>query len=269
MKVLDKKELWIGFFIFLVVVMVTSCIFIVSKTMRVYGIRNHVLNLKAELQDLLILSPSPIKKNVAVTNENLSQIYKFRREWDRFLGNIQYSKTSIECYLNIQTEIESLQDKAKEAKVLVNPKCCFGFFKYLRGEQFPENQSLQGLDRQCQIISMLAVKLIEARPLEILSFAREPVRGELTTDDDLLNVSFNEHLNIHAIFYSNLYKLSFTGTTQTLRLFINKIQQMQIPIFIRDVQVTNQQEGKISALVEELPVFSITLELIDFKPECV
>lgn len=231
--------------------------------------RDDLLNLKTELQSLIKLSPSPIKKNVAVTTENMNQINKFRREWNKFFNNMEYSKTPLECYLNIQTEIESIQDEAKVANVLINPECCFGFAKYLNSQIFPDNQSLQELDRHCRIMSMLVLKLIESSPFEILSFARETVKGEVGPDDEIISEKDLGHLRIHDIFCSNLYKLSFTGSTQSLRLFINKMHHMQIPIFIRDIEVVQPLKEKISPSEQEHPIFSITLELIDFKFELV
>lgn len=263
MENLNKNKFWIFLFFPLVCILIISFILIGFKIQHIYSFKKQFLNLQDELQSLISSSPSPIKKNVAVTNENLNQINRFRKEWDKFLGNIEHSKTPIESYLNIQTAMESILEKAKDAKITIDSKCSFGFFKYLKNEKLPNIQSLNCLDRECQVISILTQKLIDSKPLKILSFAREPVKGEIDLEEDLLNPNSFEHLKIHDIFCSNLYKLSFTGPTQTLRLFINKIQHMQIPIFIRDIEVSLYQEGKTSK--ENVSVFSITLEVIDFK----
>lgn len=262
---IKKNQLFIIFLMLLCILLGANFIFIILNVMRVVGMREQLASLKSQLQSLIVSSPSPIKKNVAVTTENLQKIHKLRSQWDKFFGELQYSKTPIECYLNLQTEIESIKDRAKAANVLINPNCSFGFAKYLNAETFPDAQNVRDLDRQCQMISMLGAMLIESRPLEVIEFARESLKGEAESEDTLLNKHSLAHRHIHNIFYSNLFKLSFTGTTQTLRLFINKIQNMQIPIFIRDIQVTQHSEGKTSLLSEDAPLFSVAIEIIDFK----
>lgn len=262
-----KNRLFIILFALVGIGLGVNCILIVLNVLHVARMKDNLKNLKSQLQSLMSSSPSPIKKNVAVTAENLQQIHKLRNQWDKFFGEVQYSKTPLECYLNLQTEIETIKDRAKAANVLINPKCCFGFSQYLNAEKFPDTQNLRELDRQCQIISILGTILIESRPLEVISFGGESLNDEVTEEDGVLNKYVVSHLHTHNIFYSKLFKLSFTGTTQTLRLFINKIQHMQIPIFIRDIEVTQQSQGRGLLSVEDVPVFSIAVEIVDFKTE--
>ncbi|PWU04215.1 MAG: hypothetical protein C5B43_04950 [Verrucomicrobia bacterium] len=257
-----------AFFIssFLVFILLgVSFVVIIFNVEKVLALQNEHEKLKIELQALIAASPSPIKKNVSISTENLQKIQKFRQGWDRLFKDIECSKTAIDCYLNIQTEIEALKEQARIANVSINSNCCFGFSKYLNAEKFPDAKNLQELDRQCKIISLLSEMLIKSKPLEIISFTREPLNGE-TDSMDLFDRNSLVHLDIHNIFYSNIFKLSFTGTTQSLRLYINKIQHMQIPIFIRDIEVSSQVDSKTKQFSSSLPLFSITLEIIDFNP---
>lgn len=243
-------------------------ILIIFNASHLCAQKNQFFGLKAELQSLLCLNPSPIEKNIAVTTASLHQVHRLRDQWNNALGSFHHSKTPMECFLNIQKEIELIKAQAKIAKVGVDSKCNFGFLKYISNGKMPAVESLQALDRQCQIIKILSVALIQSNPKEILSCTREPILGESELDDSLLNVSSSLHLKIHDIFYSNMFKISFTGSTQTLRSFINKIEQMPIPIFIRNIQVAKHfDESPSQVMTKDLGLFSLTLELLDFKPE--
>lgn len=266
MEILNKNKFFFSTLFFLVLIISIGIGMVIVNAVNLCELRNRFLGLKSELQTLLCHAPSPVRKNVVITTSNLEQLYKMRNEWYNTIGMGQFSETPIECYWNIQKEVEFIKTQAKAANIIINPKCDFGFFQYLIGERLPGRDSLRDLDFQCQIIKMLSKVLIESSPKEILNLVREPVVGEIELDDSFKNDAVYHSRRVYDIFYSKWFKLSFTGTTQVLRLFINKIESMQIPLLIRNIQVANQTDGNSSLVATEgLAVFSITLELLDFK----
>lgn len=266
MEIIKRNILFFNILFCLILIISISIVMIIINAKHMCQLKNHFFVLKSELESLLCYSPSPIKKNVIITTINLEQFHNLHNEWCNIIGKSFCSETPIECYWNIQKEVESIKNQAKAANVIINSKCDFGFLHYLNGKKLPEVDNLQNLDFECQIIKMLSIALIQSNPSEIINLASESKEDERELEDNFLKSRNLHNRNLHDIFYLRRYKLSFTGTTQSLRLFINKIESMQIPLFIRNLQVTKQSGGHLSLINNEgLAVFSMNLELFDFK----
>lgn len=264
-----KEHKWVFLTLFVFVSIAAGCsIIIITKYQQLNTERNTLCRLQQELRSLLLLQTAPVQKSIEVYNKSVEQIYDTRNRWIESFGSIQFSNTPIDCRLKLQIEIDLLKRNAHLANVTINSRCYFGFLKYLGTKKLPAVESLSEIDRQCQIIKAISNILIESKPNEILFLSREPVTGEIDLEDDLFRVGVGERLNLHNIFSSNVFKIAFTGTTEVLRSFINKIESIKGPIFIRRIGVNKPSGAKLPAMAtEELPNFSITLEVLDIKTE--
>lgn len=266
MKLLSVHRWFFCLLSLLVFVIFGISIAIALNGLRLNDLENRFELLRSELNSLLAFDIDISEENVEHSNENLREVYKLREKWLSSFGIVVSSRTPIECYLNLGRDVESLRNAALLANVTVSSKCYLGFSNYLGTEKLPSQKSIVDLDRQSLIIKVIAQALIEAAPKEILFIKRESVDGELDLGDDLLALPVHQWLKIHEIFYSSAFKLSFIGTTQALRLFINEIESMKIPLFVRNVEI-NQYFNDRNALTpsEDYSVFLVTLEILNIK----
>lgn len=266
MKLLNANRWFLGILLLMIFVIVGISIAIVLNALRLNDLEKRFVCLKSELKSLLTLDIDISSENVEFSNENLREVYEFRKKWLNSFGMASSSLTPIECYLNLGRDVQSVRNAALLENVTINSKCYLGFAKYLGTEKLPNHKSIVDLDRQSLIIKIIANALIEAAPKEILFIKRESVDGELDRDDDIFILPFQQRLKIHDIFYSNAFKLSFVGTTQTLRSFLNEMESMASPIFINYVEINRYFDDKNSIMpIEEYSVFLVILEIFNIK----
>lgn len=191
---------------------------------------------KSELIAILENETKISEENKDISNKNLREIDELKNQNLTVISITNASTTPIECYLNLQQELESLRKAAEANHIILNPRCTIGLEK----------------NEQSQIISMLIRTLIDSQPKEILLIQREPVNNEDEKNVNLFRLPKHQRLDIHNIFSSNAFKISFTGTTENLRSFVNRIESTAL-IFIRDIEVNKKDEHC---------AFSVTLEVL-------
>lgn len=266
MKLLIKHKLFFILLILLILITGATSISITLNVFRLNNSENQFQLLKLKLNSLLSSQIEISKENVEVSTKNIEAIYELRNKWIHSFGVFAPSSTPVECYLNLGKEIESIRNKAQQANIIIGTKCYLGFLKYLDTEKLPSSESIKELDQQSQMIKTISNVLTEALPKEILFIKRETVNGESNIDDDILTTTPYNRLNIHDIFYSNAFNVSFIGTTNTLRSFINKIESLENPSFIRNVEISRYQSNEPTiSLNEEYAVFSVIIEVLNLK----
>jgi len=135
----------------------------------------------------------------------------------------------------------------------LNSDEAFGFARYaLIGDQ-PDTEKIPELDRQQQVLEYILRQLFASEPTAILSVERELIeateeeieqfsnRNEDRSDDvfiieELVTARLNEFIDTFA------FRLVFTGTTDVLRNFLNRIAFFELPLIVRSVEVEPMRE---------------------------
>lgn len=266
MKFLSTHRWFLIMLFSLLLVMGGAVIAIVVDGLRLKDEKKRVELLESELKSLFTSETMISEEYIEISNENLRRVHELKDKWMNVFELVVSSPTPIECYFNLGKEVESIRNEALLANIAINAKCYFGFTKYLGTEKLPAQETLIDLDRQAGIIRLIASLLIEAAPKEILFIKREAIKGEAVTDDDVFVFPLHQRLSLHEVFYSDAFKVSFIGKTQTLRLFLNGIEAMRNPVFIRDVEINRSSNEKVELFPDEdYAVFSVVLELFNLK----
>lgn len=261
MRLLSNHK-WVFMILFLVIG--GTSIAIILKKLELNDSEKRFRMLGSELKSLLKSDTGISQKVSDCANENLQEIFKLRDKWMNSFGIKTYSSTPIDCYLNMKKGIDQIREKLLSANIEISDKCYFGFEKYLRTGNLPLSESMRELDRQLQMVNAMLNALIQVEPKEFLFIKREAVQGEIESDADLFILPLYLRLNIHSIFYSNAFKISFIGNTQTLRSFLNEIDAMANPTFIRDLEIHRYVSDK-GISDEAYSIFSVVLELLIIK----
>jgi len=163
----------------------------------------------------------------------------------------------------LQSFISRMKSFAKTNEVTLQGDEAFGFAKYAIDAVQPPKDLVPLLDRQRQVLQYILRQLIESKPTAILSVERELVeatpdqnqargaRNENKNDDvftieELVTARSNEFINTFA------FRIVFTGRTDVLRTFLNKVSQFELPLIVRSVEVrpTSEQDVPKAATPE-------------------
>lgn len=148
----------------------------------------------------------------------------------------------------LQTFIARLKSEAASNRVRLESNEAFGFARYATRARQPSAADVPRLDLQRQVLGYILRQLIQAGPSAILAVERELVETPAQTDggkqssDDIFTIPefvtarSNEYIDTYA------FRLVFTGRTDVLRGFINRLAAFELPLIVRSIEVTPVEE---------------------------
>lgn len=239
-------------------------IFLFLKTIlmveNLKNIKNEFTKLQSNLSSLLNHEFQISKENLQLSNDEVQKISKIKHSWLQSLGKFSPSTNPMEYYFNLKHNIDFLKQSIKTSNIEFPPECYFGFKKYLNCEKLSTVENINTLEIQLLITQYLINLLIQSAPKEIFYIKRQSLKNELELDDEIFS-DFDYITNIHTLFSSFLFKISFLSNTETARIFINKIISTESPVFIREIEVSEPPSVKNNPFISEnYSIFKIVLE---------
>ena len=156
----------------------------------------------------------------------------------------------------LQSFIARLKSEAASNRVRLESDEAFGFARYATRARQPSAADVPLLDMQRQVLNYVLRRLIESGPRAILAVEREMVespagddgpgarsgQGDQSSEDiftipEFVTARSNEYIDTYA------FRLVFTGRTDVLRRFINRLAAFELPLIVRSIQVTPVEEG--------------------------
>jgi len=200
---------------------------------------------------------------VAPTRENL-EILEARR--DKVLADLVTIRNNLEAQAenvfgesadeftflpSLQSYISRYTNRARAANIKLNEEEAFGFNRYFREARNPPSAAIPKMDKQRQILEYLLSILYESGPTSIVSVEREPIEisgreeidrlvsayRDLFIIDPLISIGGSEY--IHTL----SFRITFTGRTDTLRRFLNRLALFELPIIVRSIDVRPVEEA--------------------------
>lgn len=238
--------------------------------------RHQITILQNTLQGLLTTIPAPTLENVEKSSNGFND---FRSQLESFSLEMFHSPTldPLAFQEDLQAFVNALKVKLKRHKIALGEHCHFGFSRYLETNALPPSEALPLIYSQSIIIEYLLHSLIEANPHTLLSVEREdleaPFLAEPTSrgSNETFSASTKKiHLNLDP----KAFRLSFIGTTGTLRTFFNELKYVFFPLQIQDIDVQRAPATSYaglnsfsidSPLINPLSVFTITIQ--SFEPK--
>jgi len=157
----------------------------------------------------------------------------------------------------------------------------FGFERYLDSGQPPADKNVPVVYQQKEILNFVLRKLLDSRPISIVSVEREPVELDLpplpepgrqnrrgsrnqpqaNLADDEFRVGA-ETARVEGAVATLPFRIAFSGYTKNLRSFLKEIEKFELPIVVRSVEVSS-----VESSVRTTQNTSGELSLFDFDSD--
>lgn len=209
------------------------------------------------LDSLLAQEPSLTAANMQAANANVQQLNQaYKRLSQSLYGEaaIVGSTNGVQVMASIQEYISDFTFRAnnhvnaegKLAPVSIAQDLSFGFEAYAEQASVPElPKVIPLLDQQRQVLSHVMRQLLAADPLEIVSVNRRIYEGESPMDTNKLNgfkMPKGASAAVKGLIQTIPLKVEFRGYTSSLRQFLNKIAEFELPILVRSIQVSRKDQ---------------------------
>ncbi len=275
---MDQLNDRISIFLLLVfspLLLVTLAFFAVSEEQKAEVARLRVEAEAEALNQLKISNPSPNAENLAAARRQLDLLSSHLETLNHQLaqGGIPLRdlqedfSTPQDLYFNLVQFVETYRNRALAKGIQLREDENFAFGSLLsKTAEFPL-QSAEKIYLQRLVLGRLLDMLFDSEPSRLVSVQREPipqVDGE--NSSTYLKNSSREFFTLKppsTARASNLVKtfgirLAFTGRTENLRRFLQRISTLEIPVQVRGLAVTP---------AENLPQAGASKKLISTDPK--
>ena len=221
---------------------------------------------RGELNSLLSSTPAPTKESKAAVEADLRRtevaLGKMREELKgqgptaAALRAAAVPAEPTDAFFNIATFVEKTREKADAAKIKIKADERFGFSTH--SSAGPDRELIPQVFRQRQVSEYLLEALIAARPVELVSVQRErpltkadlaaiasgqpsaasrPSGGNAQATGDFFEIDPRISARVPGFVGATAFRLTFTGETESLRSFLNKLATFELPLVVRSVEV--------------------------------
>ena len=201
---------------------------------------------ESRLQALLRSTPAPIESNLAIAEQNLSNLQSAMAEIRTDLQRGAAMKTSsdgVSVIAGIQAYIAKLNKAADSyvnedgiaTLVAIPDGFAYGFEQYSKQARPPEDPAKAAvLDKQRQILSYLIRELIAAGPHSVDKVERKIFE---IPDQDGFVIDPAISSRVPGAIDTTAFRLTFSGYTDALRDFLNSLARFELPIVVRSISV--------------------------------
>jgi type II secretory pathway pseudopilin PulG len=245
--------------IFTVIVVVCILAFVAgaflafSESRKISNAKQTIASAQTQLKNMRYADPAPSEENLRASEENLAELveklHTLRADLERG-GRMSASTDGIGVMASIQQYISDSRRKANEHRdendverpVALPQDFGFGFEQYVNVAtplEDPEKNEL--LDKQRQILSYLLDQLYAAHPESIVAVQREALElGDSSSSKrgkQTFKISPAISARVPDAIDTLAFSLTFTGYTDSLRGFLNRLAEFEMPIVVRSVEV--------------------------------
>lgn len=228
--------------------------------------------------------PFPSKENLAAVEKDRAQAEKTRDEIRQILrasseiatrlASATVPASSTDAYFDIANYVERIREAASAAKVALPAENRLGFSLY--ASTGPERDLIAPVFQQRQYADYLLGVLIAAKPAQILSLQRErpltPAQKQQVAEalasgqpspiqssqdgGDYFVIDPRTSARVAGFVETSPFRLSFTGTTASLRYVLNELARFELPVVVRSVEVEplNKTDGGSKPSYSPAPV---------------
>lgn len=150
-----------------------------------------------------------------------------------------------DAFFGLAQFVEAQRGRARQAGVQIPDGTQFGFSDYANSG--PATEMIGEVFRQQLVMDRLLSALWRAHPLQLVRTQRDLPRSIVTVGgperrrggarDDFLDWPESRRLARAGVVDTEAFCLGFVGQTSTLRRFLRELQQMDIPVAVRQIEV--------------------------------
>lgn len=235
-----------------------------AETKRLVG---EVAQKQQTLQNFALSNPFPSKENsLAVERDRVKAeqtLAGTRKELQatgelaQKLATATTPSTSTDAFFDLASFVERLRANATKAGVAIPANSWFGFSTY--SSTGPVKDLIAPVFKQRQYVEYLLDALLEAKPRELRAVERTRVltdaqKAELLASPqatptavagagaevaaDFFVIDSRTSAKLDGFVDTEPFRLTFVGTTDVLRNFLNELAQFKLPVVVRSVEVT-------------------------------
>lgn len=210
------------------------------------------------LQRMLLSSPSPVDENVVSSSLNLEELSKrlkiIRTELERG-EQVEASVDGVRVAAGIQQYISKFTSLAKNHDTKYGPipieipkDFAFGFDRFKLESEVPDDpREIEMLDKQRDLLDFLLGELYAVDPKSILSVKRQSARNfdddDFYNDSSIFDIGSSISSKVEGAIDTLAFEISFSGKTNTLRGFLNRLVEFKRPIVVRSINVSRPTES--------------------------
>ena len=212
------------------------------------------------LKRMLVASPSPVDENVIASDLNVlklsEKLESIREELERGL-EAEASIDGVRVAAGIQQYISKFTTLAKTHESEYGPSpieipenFAFGFDRFKLESKVPDDpKEIAMLDKQRDILDFLISELFATHPKGILAIKRQTAKQSDDNDFDdyygdssIFNIGSSVTSKVEGAIDTIAFEISFSGKTNTLRRFLNRLAEFERPIVVRSINVSRPNE---------------------------
>jgi hypothetical protein len=251
MGLFKKNPVFCALLLLCLLVFFGGCVLVFLESIKLSNSKQLVTGTGSQLNALLAVEPAATAENVAVSEQNAeqldAQLQRIREDLQRGAG-LALSNDGVRVMSAIQQYISDFQklaaaqsdsDKGSVA-IEIAENFAFGFQKYVDEAIIPEDETVVPvLDKQRQVLSYIVKQLIASHPVGIQKIEREVLELIGTDRNAATGFQINPALSARVpdAVDTLAFRVSFTGYTRSLRHFLNKLAEFELPIVVRSVEV--------------------------------
>jgi hypothetical protein len=261
----------------------TSLLFIGAVTAAqawlIYSQRAETKRLIADVDQRRVTLENFGSSNPFPSRNNASAVEKDRLQAEKTLAHIRQElraaselaeklaaakvpATPTDAFFDLASFVEQLRESSAKAGVIVPVDTRFGFGTY--ASTGPVRDLIEPVFRQRQYVEYLMGALLEATPREIRAVERtRPLTPEqkaalLASPGESLPSAAGSGAEVSGDYFvidprtsaklegfvdAEAFRLTFTGTTDVLRSFLNELALFKLPVVVRSVEVEPKDKG--------------------------
>ncbi len=245
-----------------------------AETKRLIG---EVEQKQVTLQNFASANPFPSRENAAAVEKDRLQAEKtladIRQELQatselaKTLAAAKVPATSTDAFFDLANFVEHLRDSATKAGVIIPLNSWFGFATY--SSTGPVRELIEPVFKQRQHVEYLMDALLDAKPREVRAVERTrpltldqkaallaapgstPVAASGASTEvpaDYFVIDPRTSAQLEGFVDTDAFRLTFTGTTDVLRAFLNELALFKLPVVVRSVEVEPKDKGTSTAV---------------------
>ena len=251
------------------VALIVGLVFSVIAALDLSKESNSFNRAEKKLNRSLVASPSPVNKNVISSDLNVlklsEKLQAIRAELERgeevkaSIDGVRVA-AGIQQYISKYTALaKSHETKYGPAPIEIPQDFAFGFDRFKLESKVPEDQDeIAMLDKQRDILDFLIGELYATHPNAILSVKRQSARqsenkafDDYYGDSSIFEIGTSVTSKVEGAIDTIPFEISFSGKTNTLRDFLNRLVEFKRPIVVRSINVSRPNESIKRKLYEE------------------
>lgn len=261
MELVKKHILFFSGISVCTIALVTGLVFSVLAALDLNKTSDSFNRTEISLKRTLAASPSPVVDNVTTSDLNVlklsEKLQAIREELERG-EEVKASIDGVRVAAGIQQYISKYTTYAKSHESEYGPSpieipqdFAFGFDRFKLESKVPADAvEIAMLDKQRDILDFLMGELYATHPKAVLAVKRQSAKQSESNEFDeyygdlsIFKIGSSVTSKVEGAIDTIPFEISFSGKTNTLRDFLNRLAEFNRPIVVRSINVSRPNES--------------------------